>query len=87
MFIIYICIIFVSSFFIISGYFNEISLYEKLERDKLKGIAASIALNIDGNKLETLMSSYPWKDDITTAKQDSNYYEIFQLLENYNDNN
>ena len=52
MLVIYMCLIFVSSFFIINGYFQEVQLYEKLELEKLKAITGSVAIQIDGDLIE-----------------------------------
>ena len=80
MLVIYVCLIFVSSFFIINGYFHEVDLYEKLELKKLKAITASVAQQIDGTQLEKILTDHPWQDDITTTKEDSNYFAIQQIL-------
>jgi len=80
MLVIYMCLIFVSSFFIINGYFQEVKLYEKLELRKLKAITSSVALQINGNQLEQLLNDHPWQDDITSSNEDSNYLEIQSIL-------
>ena len=82
MLVIYVCLIFVSSFFIINGYFHEVDLYEKLELQKLKAITASVSQQIDGDQLEKLLEDHPWQDDITSSTEDSNYYQIQNILAN-----
>jgi serine phosphatase RsbU (regulator of sigma subunit) len=74
------CLIFVSSFFIINGYFQEVKLYEKLELQKLKAITSSVALQVNGNQLEKLLNDHPWQDDIKTSYEDSNYFKIQSIL-------
>lgn len=80
MIVIYMCLIFVSSYFIINGYFQEVKLYEKLELQKLKAITSSVALQVNGDQLEQLLNEHPWQDDITTSNEDSNYFEIQAIL-------
>ncbi|MEC8603811.1 MAG: hypothetical protein VXY47_05630, partial [Bacteroidota bacterium] len=82
MLVIYVCLIFVSSFFIINGYFHEVDLYEKLELQKLKAITASVSQQIDGDQLEKLLEDHPWQDDITSSTEDSNYFLIQNILAN-----
>ena len=82
MLVIYVCLIFVSSFFIINGYFHEVDLYEKLELQKLKAITASVSQQIEGDQLEKLLEDHPWQDDITSSIEDSNYYLIQNILAN-----
>ena len=76
------CLIFVSSFFIINGYFQEVQLYEKLELEKLKAITGSVAIQIDGDLIEKLLKDHPWEDDITSSVEDSNYLNLQHLLAN-----
>ena len=82
MLVIYMCLIFVSSFFIINGYFQEVQLYEKLELEKLKAITGSVAIQIDGDLIEKLLEDHPWEDDITSSVEDSNYLNLQHLLAN-----
>jgi serine phosphatase RsbU (regulator of sigma subunit) len=80
MFIIYITIILVTGFFIVFGYYNQLSLQEERQYDKLKAIVTSVALGIDGNEYAYMMSDNPNKDDITALDQNMVYYHINKKL-------
>src|SRR5436190_18939672 len=80
MLIIYITIILVTGFFIIFGYYNQLSLQEERQYDKLKAIVTSVAININGDTFHEMMSTYPAKDGITTVGQDSVYDDINRKL-------
>lgn len=80
MFIIYVMIVLVSIFFILFGYYNQLSVQESRQYDKLKAIVSSIAINIDGDDHVELMNRYASKEDIQDPNQDSIYYEINKLI-------
>jgi hypothetical protein len=80
MFIIYITIILVTGFFIVFGYYNQLSLQEERQYDKLKAIVTSVALGIDGNEYAYMMSDNPNKDDIKTLDQNLIYHHINKKL-------
>lgn len=80
MFIIYITIILVTSFFIVFGYYNQLSLQEERQYDKLKAIVTSMALGIDGNEYQLMMSDHPKKDDIKALDQNQVYHHINRQL-------
>ena len=67
MFLIYVSIIGITTFFIIFGYINQLNLYEEEEYEKLQALASSLAINIDGDSHNKLMKDHPWKDDITSV--------------------
>jgi serine phosphatase RsbU (regulator of sigma subunit) len=76
MLIIYITIILVTGFFIIFGYYNQLSLQEERQYDKLKAIVTSVAVNINGDAFNGMMTAYPEKDGIASVGQDSVYDDI-----------
>jgi len=82
MLLIFISIIIITSFFITYGYYNQVSLLEQKESEKLKYLATSIALCINGDDHVSLMNSNQviWKD--------KNYIKIHEILEkNHSKNN
>ncbi|PHR43165.1 MAG: hypothetical protein COA32_16760 [Fluviicola sp.] len=80
MFIIYVMIVLVSLFFILFGYYNQLSVQENRQYDKLKGIVSSIAINIDGDNHFELMQRYSSKEEIKDVNQDSIYLNINTLI-------
>ena len=80
MFIIYITIILLTGFFIIFGYYNQLSLQEERQYDKLKAVVSAMAVNIDGDEFNQMMNSHPNKGDIATIDQDSVYQKINKKL-------
>ena len=80
MFIIYITIILLTGFFIVFGYYNQLSLQEERQYDKLKAIVSSVSLAIDGNEFEMMMKDHPGKDDIKTIDQNHVYHTINDKL-------
>ena len=49
-FIIYLLIVLTTGFFLTYGYYNNLSLQEQRQFDKLKAVVVSIGNNIDGNE-------------------------------------
>ena len=80
-------IIGITIFFLVSGYFTQITLYEKSELNKLSGIANTLANQIDGNAHQILYEKYPKKDQLTSVKQDEIYYEFHKILKEAHDAN
>ena len=80
MFIIYITIILLTCFFIVFGYYNQLSLQEERQYDKLKAIVTSLAGNIDGDKFHQMMVENPGKRDIATIDQNQIYQQINKKL-------
>jgi len=76
MFIIYLSIILISGFFIIYGYFSQLSMYEESELKRLKGIVSSLAIQMDGDSHLKLIEDNPWMGDIDSLKSDSIYYQL-----------
>jgi serine phosphatase RsbU (regulator of sigma subunit) len=81
MFIIYVMIVLVSLFFILFGYYNQLSVQESRQYDKLKAIVSSIAINIDGDDHVELMNRYTSKEELKDVNQDSIYFEINSLIQ------
>lgn len=80
MFIIYVMIVFLTLFFILFGYYNQLDVQENRQYDKLKAIVSSIAVNISGEKHVDLMARYQAKEELDSVEQDPDYYELNTLL-------
>jgi serine phosphatase RsbU (regulator of sigma subunit) len=80
MFLIYMSIIGITTFFIIFGYINQLNLYEVKEYEKLQALASSLAINVDGDIHNKLMEDHPWKDDIVSTDENPQYLEIHSML-------
>ena len=87
MFLIYLSIIGITTFFIIFGYINQLNLYEEEEYEKLQALASSLAINIDGDLHNKLMKDHPWKDDITSIDENAQYFEIHSMLRKVHEQN
>ncbi len=80
MFIIYLCIMGISAFFVTYSYFSTLRLYEQKELEVLHGVVSSLAYNINGDEHELLTSKYEWRDEIKSINQDSIYKKIHDNL-------
>lgn len=80
MFIIYLSIIFITSFFIIFSYYNELSLQEERQYDKLKAIVSSLSLQIDGDQHAAMFERNTAPSDIQSVTDDLTYKELNALL-------
>lgn len=80
-------IIGITSYFLVTGYYTQLDLYEKAELNKLKGIANTLARQIDGTAHDILYHQYPKKDQIKTTSQDPVYLEFHRILEEAHDAN
>lgn len=81
MFIIYLLIIALSSFFLVFGYFDQLALQEEGQYRKLKAVVSSIAMEMDGDEINSLMKAYPEKDGITT-KEENGIYRKYSVIMN-----
>lgn len=81
MLIIYLSIIFITSFFIIFSYYNDLSLQEQRQYDKLKALVSSAASAIDGDEHESLMKSYKASEK-SAIEQDDRYQIVNSFLSN-----
>lgn len=79
-FIIYLLIILTTAFFLTYGYFNNLSLQEQRQFDKLKAVVVSIGNNIDGDNHQQLTDNNTSKDEIKNIEQNILYYNIQQIL-------
>lgn len=80
MFIIYVMIILVTVFFIVFGYFNQLSLQEERQYDKLKAIVSSVAINIQGDQHEMIMANSATNEVEQKKLTDSLYATINENL-------
>ena len=80
MFIFYVMIILISTFFVIFGYFNQLKLQEVRQYDKLRAIVTTFADNLNGDIHQKMMSKYPNKNDIYSSDMDATYQSINQVL-------
>lgn len=90
MFIIYLLIIALSTFFLVFGYFDQLKLQEKAQYRKLSAVVSSIAMEMDGDEIEDLMNSFPEKDGLTSRDQNGiyrKYSEIMSRVVKYNNIN
>lgn len=78
--LVFVFFIAITSYFLISGYYQQLALYEKDELDKLSGISRTLALQIDGTAHDILYKQYPNKGDIKTTRQDDVYYHFHEIL-------
>jgi serine phosphatase RsbU (regulator of sigma subunit) len=76
MFIIYITILLVTAFFLIFNYYNQLSLQESRQYDKLKAIVTSTAVNLNGDSHQLMMANNLSPDDINSPESDSIYHII-----------
>lgn len=90
MFIIYLLIIALSTFFLVFGYYDQLALQEKAHYNKLKAVVSSVAMQIDGDEISALMTAYPEKDGITSKEENGiyrKYSDIMNGVLKYNDIN
>lgn len=74
MLIIYLSIILITGFFIVFSYFNDLSLQEERQYDKLTALVSSAASAIDGDEHESLMNGFSRAD--TAIIGDDDRYQI-----------
>lgn len=77
---VFLCIILLSGYFVISSYNNSIDEEEKNVLKRLRAITNTIALQIDGDAHQAVFERYTEMDGINAIDQDSNYYRIHQVL-------
>jgi len=80
--LIFLCIVGITGFFLIFGYYNQINLYKTAQYNKLKAVAITTAINLDGDEHEYLLNTYLNKGDIVTREQDSVYSKLYHQLKN-----
>ena len=78
--VIFLCILAISTFFLVYGYYNQLDLFEEKELDKLQAIVETGAGEIDGNAHDILYHQYPKKEQIKSTRQDPVYYDLHLKL-------
>lgn len=73
-------IIGITVYFLATGYYTQLKLYEEGEVRKLSGIANTLSNQIDGDAHEILYRQYPLKDQLTTVHSDMVYKEFHDIL-------
>lgn len=86
MLIIYLSIIFITGFFIVFAYYNDLALQEERQYDKLKALVSSAASAIDGDEHESLMNGYT-RADTAVIGDDDRYQIVNAFLSNIVDAN
>ena len=81
MFIIYISIIFITSFFIIFSYYNELELQTLRQYDKLSAIVSSAAVHLNGDAHEELIYRYSPDTPKDIIRKDPIYRGFSNYLE------
>jgi len=76
-----------SSYFIVSSFFDTLATKEKESLRRLESIAKTLATQIDGDTYETILTTFPDKDDITDVDQSNLYYNQYQQLKNVQEQN
>jgi serine phosphatase RsbU (regulator of sigma subunit) len=80
MLIIYMILIVLTSFFLVFGYYQQLGLQEDRQYDKLQAIVTSLAITLDGDVHEQLLTANPTIGAITTIDQNAGYAEIQKVL-------
>jgi len=62
-----------STFFVVFGYYNQLSLQEERQYDRLQAIVTSIAIGIDGDVHQEMFYDHPKKDEIEGVNDVSTY--------------
>lgn len=70
----------ITFYFLITGYYTQINLYEKGELEKLSGISKTLSLQIDGTGHQMLYEQYPKKDAIKTTDENAVYQHMHKIL-------
>jgi signal transduction histidine kinase len=68
------------TYFLTTNYLRSLAEAENASLMRLNGIAYTLAMQIDGDAHQRLMTKYPAKDAIATAEQDSDYWAIHRVL-------
>jgi serine phosphatase RsbU (regulator of sigma subunit) len=75
-------IVSITFYFLTTGYYTQLDLYEKGELEKLSGISKTTSIQIDGMQHQLLFEKYQKKDDIKSNEADSNFSYIQRILKN-----
>ena len=80
--IVFALVIIIVVFFLSNSYYSQLKIYKEKELTKLKSIANTLSLQIDGQKHDMLFMDYTEMDAIKAVDQIDNYYEIHNILIN-----
>ncbi|MFZ6053321.1 sensor histidine kinase [Halocola ammonii] len=75
-----IAVIVIATFITVNNYYTQISIFEEKELTKLKGIASTLAMQIDAKDHLTLLNRYEKKDDLESTTSDSLYFAMHKKL-------
>lgn len=81
MFVIYLLIIALSTFFLVFGYLDQLALQEEGQYTKLTAVVSSIAMEMDGDEIDAMMQSYPEKDGITSKDENGIYRKYSEIMD------
>lgn len=70
----------ITFYFLITGYYTQINLYEEGELAKLSGISKTLSNQIDGDGHQILYEQNPNKDDIKLTEENSVYDHLHKIL-------
>jgi len=77
-----IAVVVIATFITVNNYYTQISIFEEKELTKLKGIASTLAMQIEAEEHLTLLNRYEEKDDLQSTSADSLYYSMHKKLKN-----
>ncbi|MFD1552111.1 hypothetical protein DNU06_00565 [Putridiphycobacter roseus] len=80
MFIIYVCLILITTFFLLFSYYSELTLQEKSQYDKLSAIVNTLAIEVDGDLHAELYEKYKTEKEGAIIAQDDAYRTLNKLL-------
>lgn len=73
-------IVSITFYFLITGYYTQLDLYEKGELEKLSGVSKTLSLQIDGTGHQMLYEQNPKKDDIKSNNDNKIYLHLHEIL-------
>ncbi|MFK7756564.1 MAG: PP2C family protein-serine/threonine phosphatase [Flavobacteriales bacterium] len=85
--IIFIGLICLTTYFIGFNYYNAIEKAKTQNFERLAAIATTVELSIDGGEMETMMSRFTEKDDITSNSQNEFYSNTHYILQKCQESN
>ena len=79
--LVFVFITIIAAYLVFNDYYTQLRLYQDKELSKMRSIANTLVLQIEGDELQYLFATYPNKDDIAENDQDSIYSSLRQVLE------
>jgi len=70
----------ITFYFLITGYYTQLDLYEKGELEKLSGISKTLSMQIDGTGHQMLYEQNPKKDAIKKTDDNAVYLHMHKIL-------